>query len=190
MSTQAKKLTFKAWQALPQSKQRYEIVDEKLIMPPSPTSDHQWIAGRIFLHISIFVDERGLGVVLAAPLDIVIRQEPLRVRQPDVLYLSAERTGITRRADLQAHPILEIPPDLVVEVLSPSNTRGGIADKLEDYRRFGVRECWLVDPENNTLEVLGLSPAGIAPEVVYGVEDTLRSGVLDGLELPLRQIFE
>ena len=62
-------------------------------MPPSPTDEHQWLGGVIFRRMSLFVEERELGVVLTAPRDVLIRREPLRVRQPDILYLSAARAG-------------------------------------------------------------------------------------------------
>ena len=101
MSTQAKKLTFDAWQALPESKQRYEIVDGVLIMPPAPTPDHQWIMMEISVRLRSFVNERELGVVLPAPVDLLVQREPLRTRQPDILYLSADRTGIRGRNQLE-----------------------------------------------------------------------------------------
>ena len=130
MSTQAKKLTFEAWQAMPENKQRYEIVDGVMLMPPAPTADHQWIMFEISVRLRSYVNERELGVVLPAPVDLLIQREPLRTRQPDILYLNAERTGIRGRADLQALQFRELPPDLVVEVLSPSNTRREIESRL------------------------------------------------------------
>ena len=189
MSTQAKKLTFDAWQALPETKQRYEIEDGVLIMPPAPTADHQWIMMELAVRLSNFANERDLGVVLTAPVDLLIQREPLRTRQPDILYLSAERTGIKGRAELRGLQYLEIPPDLVVEVLSPSNTRREMENKLEDYRQIGVHECWLVSPEAETIEVLRLSLEEIATEATFGVDGDLRSEVLGDFTLQLRGIF-
>ncbi len=183
-------LTYKSWLAMPETKVRYEIVDGVLHMPPGPTPDHQWICFRLALRLHQHVGERGLGVVMNAPLDLLIQREPLRVRQPDILYLSTERSGIRRRADIKGIQVLEIAPNLVVEVQSPGNTAGDIKDRLEDYRRIGVVECWLVDPETDTIEVVRLSSEGIATEAVYGAADILRSVTLDDLALSLRQIFE
>ncbi len=185
----AKRLTFEGWRALPETKQRYEIVDGVMLMPPGPTPDHQWIMMEIAIRLRGFVSERGAGVVLTAPVDLLIRSEPLRTRQPDILYLSAERTGIKGRAELQGLQFLEIPPDLVVEVLSPSNSRRDIEDKMEDYRRIGVRECWLVSPEAETVEVLNLSAEEVATTAIFGVDGTLRSAVFDDFTLPIREIF-
>ncbi len=189
MSTKTEKLTFDAWRALPETKQRYEIVDGVLMMPPGPTPAHQWFLRKIFLRLDNFVDERDLGVVLFAPVDLLIQREPLRTRQPDILYLSAERTGIRGIAELRGLQFLEIPPDLVVEVLSPSNTRRDLEGKLSDYREMGVRECWLVSPEAETLEVVGLSGQGTEVIDIIGVDGSLRSGILEEFTLDLGEVF-
>jgi Uma2 family endonuclease len=189
MSTKAQKLTYEAYLALPETKQRYEIVDGVLIMPPAPTPAHQWFLKRIFSRLDNFVEERHLGVVLFAPVDLLIQREPLRTRQPDALYLSAERTSIRGLAELQGLQFLEIPPDLVVEVLSPSNTRRDLEDKLEDYRKVGVLECWLVSPEAETIEVLSFSPEGTRAMDVYNIDGSLQSQVLGDFTLELREVF-
>jgi len=67
--------------------------------------------------------------------------------------------------------VLKTPPDLVVEVLSPSNTRDGM---LEDYRKVGIRECW-VSPEAETVEVLKISADGITTFKISGTVGTLNS---------------
>jgi Uma2 family endonuclease len=143
MSTETKRLTFEAYLASPEMRKRYDIVDGVLLMSPGPTPVHQWVMFEISVPLRQFVNERGLGVVMVAPLDLVIRREPLRTRQPDILYLSAQRSSIRGVADLRGLQVLEVAPDLVVEVLSPSNTRRDIESKLEDYREVGVLECWL-----------------------------------------------
>lgn len=189
MSTQTKKLTFEEWLALPEIKQRYEIVDGVLLMPPGPTPDHQWVMQKIFRPLADFVEDKGLGVVLDAPVDLLIQREPLRTRQPDILYLSAERSGIRGRDQLRGLQYLETPPDLVVEVLSPSNTRQDIESRLNDYRQIGVLECWLVSAEAETIEVRQLSADGDSTLDIFGIEGTLNSQILDEFNLPIRGIF-
>jgi Uma2 family endonuclease len=189
MSTKTEKLTFEAYLALPETKQRYEIVDGVLIMPPAPTPAHQWFSKRIFSRLDNFVEERRLGVVLFAPVDLLIQREPLRTQQPDILYLSAERTGIRGLAELQGLQFLEIPPDLVVEVLSPSNTRRNVESKLEDYRKMGVLECWLVSPEAETIEVLSLTAGDTTSTGIYGIDGSLQSRVLGDFALQPREVF-
>jgi Uma2 family endonuclease len=189
MSTETKILTYEAYLALPETKQPYDIVDGVLCMAPAPTPTHQWIAQEIFKRLSNFVIDRNVGVVLIAPVDLVIQRVPLRVRQPDVLYLSAERTGIKGLADLRGMALLETVPDLVVEVLSPSNTRRDIEAKVQDYQRIGVKECWLVSPEAETVEVLNLAGGEATAVGIVGVDGTLISEILGDFTLRLRDIF-
>ena len=77
----------------------------------------------------------------------------------------------------------------MAEVLSPSNTRRDIEDKLEDYRQIGVRECWLVSPEAETIEVLRLSAAEAATEAIFGANDTLSSEVMGDFAMNVGEIF-
>ncbi len=185
----AERLTYETWLAMPETKQRYEIVDGVMVMAAAPSADHQWLSGEIYWKLREFVEIRGLGVVLFAPLDLLIQREPLRTRQPDVIYLSSERTGIRGRPELRGMQVLDVAPDIVVEVLSPSNSRRDIQEKLEDYGRLGVLECWLMSPEAETIEVIRLSSGGVSTEAVFSVNDTLRSAVLEGFELPLKDVF-
>ncbi len=184
-----KTLSFDEWQALPETKRRCEVVDGVLLMPPGPMPEHQWLGLVISRRMSLFAEARELGVVLTAPCDVVIRREPLRVRQPDVLFISAARGGVRRPADLVGLSRIETPPDLVVEVLSPSNTRRQVEEKLADYRSIGVLEGWLVNFPASTVEVLRLSGDKVAVLGVYGMGDVLRSEVLPGFELPIADIF-
>jgi Uma2 family endonuclease len=127
--------------------------------------------------------------VLKAPLDIVIRRDPLRTRQPDLLFLSAERTGVTTGAQLTGMRLLSHIPDLVIEVLSPTNTRREVADKLEDYRSIGVCEGWIVSPDAFTVEVVRLSAEGLQTLVIFGTGMTINSEILAGLSLPVAEVF-
>lgn len=189
MSTATQKLTYEEWLNLPETKQRCEIVDGTMYMPPGPNLSHQWILQRFFRALAEFVEDHGIGIVLPAPLDVMISRQPLRVRQPDVLYLNFQRTGIRERADVIGMNFLEAAPDLTVEVLSPSNTRREVQGKLEDYRHIGVYECWLVSPEAETVEIISLT--GQEPEsvAIFGVDATLRSELLPGIALNLREAF-
>ena len=188
-TTGVKTYTFDQWQALPETKQRCEVVDGVLIMPPGPMGEHQWTVRVIFRGLDPFVAERGLGIVLTAPYDVLIQREPLRVRQSDIMVVNAELTGIAHPSDLVGRRFLESPPLLVVEALSPSNTRRDLAERLADYRSIGVLECWLADFPARTVEVLRLSADAAVTVAVYGMADTLQSEVLPGFALPIADIF-
>jgi Uma2 family endonuclease len=104
------------------------------------------------------------------------------MRQPDLIYVSNERRHIISDR-------IEGGPDLVIEVLSPSDTRKQITAKLKDYQRIGVRECWLVSAEAETVEVLQLTLKSVKRLGLYGIGDIVRSKVLPGLELPTKKLF-
>ena len=188
-TTGTKRLTFDEWRALPIIKQKCEVVDGVLVMPPSPFGEHPWVIGVMLDALRPFLRGSGLGIALTAPYDVLVQREPLRVRQPDLLVVNAELTGITRPADLVGLPYLGRPPLLTVEVLSPSNTRRDIEQRLADYRSIGVPECWLSRFPSRSVEVLRLTAGAAISAATYGMGDTLRSEVLPGFELAIADIF-
>ena len=189
MTMATKKLTYEEWLALPETKQRYEIVDGVMYMPPGPNVDHQGISQHVNIQLAGFIHFHRLGLVFTAPLDVLVQREPLRTRQPDLLYLNSERTGIRQRADYSGMNFLEVSPDIVVEILSPSNTRRELDAKLRDYQQIGVYQCWVFSPEAETAEIVDLTGSEPKTVAVFGVEETLRSDLLPGFELNLREVF-
>ena len=184
-----KRLTFEEWQALPVTKRKCEVVDGVLVMPPSPFGEHPWAIRVFFMALDPFLSERGMGIALTAPYDVLIRRDPLRVRQPDILVVNEELTGISRPSDLAGLPRIERPPLLVIEVLSPSNTPRDIEERLADYRSIGVPEVWLASFANRTIRVMNLNAEGEWTETTYGMGDVLRSGVLPGFELAVGDVY-
>ena len=184
-----KRLTFEEWQALPETNQLCEVVDGVLVMPPSPFGEHAWAIQVILGALYPFLADTGLGIALAAPYDVLISREPLRVRQPDILVVNADLTGITKPADLTGLPHLVSPPLLVVEVLSPSNTQRDIEERLADYRSIGVPECWLASFADRNVRVMRLDLSGATIVATYGMGEVLRSEVLPGFELAVAEIY-
>lgn len=182
MATQTRRLTYEEYLKGPEIKQRYDIVDGEMIMALAPTVEHQRILRQLFRMLDRFVTQHGLGEVLFAPVDVLIQREPLRTRQPDLLFVSKERSEILGQ-------IVEGAPDLVIEVLSPGNTRGDVEGKLADYARLGVRECWLVSPEARTIETLALAEGAWQRIGIFGVGDKVASKTLDAIELEVSQVF-
>ena len=190
MTTSATRtLTFEEWRELPETKQRYEIVDGVMIVPPGPNAEHQWVQLELAVILRMFLRSTGLGVVLTAPMDVMIQRDPLRVRQPDIMMLNSERTGIRGISDVKDMPFIEAAPDIVIEVLSPSNTRREMERRLADYQSIGVYESWLISPQAETAEIIDLRGAEPRTTAVYGSEDTLTSALLPGFELKLSEIF-
>lgn len=175
-------LTYAEYLAEPETLLRFDIVDGVVIMAAGPTRSHQTIAGNIYYPVRGFVHGRGLGDVWFAPLDIVVQQEPLRVRQPDLMYVSAENSGILGDR-------VNGGPDWVAEILSPGNRRADLQGKLADYARIGVRECWLVAPRERTVESLVLERGAWRRLYLRGMGERAESAALPGFALPVSDIF-
>ena len=184
MTIDAKKLTYEAFLALPETKQRYEVIDgEMVVMSPSPTPEHQRITLNLSLQLAPFVREHHLGEFFIAPLDVLITRTPLQTRQPDLLFVS------TSRRDIIGPQQIEGGPDLIIEILSPSNTRADMEAKLQDYWLIGGQEGWRVSPEARSIEVMQRGAEHVERSGVYGMGDVIDSGVLPHLHLRVEDIW-
>jgi Uma2 family endonuclease len=183
MTVDLKHLTYQEYLDLPEMKARYSIVDGELVMAAAPTPEHQMILQVAFVKVDSFARMHQRGVTFLAPLDVVIRRDPLRTRQPDLMFISNARRYIIGRQ------VIEGGPDLIIEILSPSNTRQELQEKLQDYQAIGVREAWVIAPQGRTVEVLQLSAGSIERSGLYGLGDFIMSQVLPELHLTVDEIF-
>ena len=161
--------------------ERYELLDGELIMVPAPGTGHQIVAMELGTLLHVFVKARGLGRVFSAPYDVVLSET--NVVQPDLLFIANERTHIITPDNVQG------PPDLVVEILSPSTANRDRTRKRALYAQYGVPEYWLVDPDARTVTVLRLGAAGFTLVARYGAGDTLISPTLPGFTANLDNLF-
>lgn len=185
MTTEAKPklLTHADYLNAPETMERFDIIDGEVIMAARPTLYHQTTSGNLYGPVRKFVRDGKLGLVVFAPMDVIVQQDPLRVRQPDILFVSNERAGILRERIYGG-------PDLAVEILSPSNRGSRLQSKLADYARIDVRECWLVCWIARTVEVLRLEGGEWRRAYIRGSGDVLESAVLPGLDLDIADIFQ
>jgi len=175
------KTTLADFQALPEGPPYYELVGGQLIEKPSPTPTHQHIVTRLSAKMLAFVDEHDLGMVYVAPLDTHLTRED--AYQPDVLFISHERAGIVGER-------IEGAPDLVVEVLSPSTGYYDLTAKRRVYAETGAREHWIVDPMEETIDVLSRTEAGgFESRGALPKEDEVASQVLDGFTVRLADLL-
>ena len=183
MCTQTHRLTYEEYLKTPEIKARFDIVDGVMTIAPTPTVAHQRILGNLFWKLDQFVSEQQVGEVLFAPVDVIVQRNPLRTRQPDLLFVSNERASILGDQ-------VDGGLDLVVEILSPSNSRSDLEAKLSDYATLGVSECWLVSPEARSVEILGLTEGSWVRLGISGLGELVRSRVLPELDLAVVQLFE
>jgi Uma2 family endonuclease len=186
MTTATEQLTYEQYLMEGEVKGRYEIIDGVRIFMTNPTIGHQETQGNIYAGLRAWRQVNRVARVILAPCDIPIQRAPLRTRQPDVLVISHERFG---ERDLDDPAPLEPAPELVIEILSPSNTGRALEDKLADYVKVGVRECWMVNRTARTVEVLRLTSAGATSVAVYGMGETVQSLTFDTLTLAVVEVF-
>ena len=165
----------------------YEIIDGEVHLLPTPILKHQLVQAKLMDRIRSYLNLNRLGELLAAPFDFVVRREPLRTRQPDLFFLSSARESEWR--DRLSEPRLEIAPDLVIELLLPSDTYQRWKEKLQDYHQLGVREVWAVDVEAGEIEVLVREEGGYRSLGWFSGEQLVPTQVLTGLTLTPAEVF-
>ncbi len=175
------KFTYKDYKSLPESEtKRYELIEGELIMVPLPNFEHQRISGNLEFLLRSFVQEKNPGTIVHAPLDVHLGED---VVQPDILFISKARSKIITKEEILGAP------DLVIEILSPATSERDQTYKKTLYARHGVREYWMVDPEEKTVEVMTLGKAGFESSGVYGKMNTLKSTIFLGLTINLSDVF-
>ena len=180
MLTQEKEYTVQDYERLEEGAP-YQLIGGELVMTPSPTPFHQSISLNLSTVLAPFVKSAGFGKLFAAPLDVYLSDED--VYQPDLIFIRAERMREVRKDKLR------IVPDLVVEVLSPSTAYYDLTRKKEIYCACGVTEYWVIDPEQETIEIM------IKRGDIYQTEKFLRkpasleSAMFPGFSMKLEDVF-
>jgi len=157
-----------------------ELVDG-ILVEKTLGAEESYLALLIGTFLNNFVRPRRLGFVYGA--DGMMRLNPDLIRIPDVSFVPRERTPNGR---LPRGPFCLYVPTLAVEVLSPSNTKKEMAEKLLDYFGAGVELVWYVDPVKKTVRVY----TGPDDSRLFREKQTLDGGaVLPGFALSLRELF-
>lgn len=166
--------------SLPDDGRRYEIIEGELYGMPAPSWDHAVTIMNLILLLAPLVQALG-GRVLTAPLDVFFEgADPV---QPDIVVLLPESAAIGAGRGVEGAP------DLLIEVLSPSNRGHDVLTKRALYARAGVREYWIVDPESRAVEVLTLDRDAFHTVQTASGDDAAISSLLDGAAFPVSAIF-
>lgn len=177
----AKVWTYEEYRKLDDEK-RYEVLEGELRMAPTPDPYHQDVSRELELLLVQFVGKNKLGKVYYAPIDVVFDQQT--VLQPDIIFISNDSLSkVKKNAVFGA-------PDLVVEIISPSSVAADRYTKRRIYERFGVREYWIVDPENRTIEVLLNNDQGFQLFSFAAQQGKVTSHLLEGFEVDIASIME
>jgi len=178
------KLTYEHYRNAPESeRERYELYEGELVMVPSPSLKHQLILGNLVDFLRRFVNDNDLGVVLFSPLDVILSADT--VLQPDILFVAKARAEILAAEGIRGAP------DLVIEILSEATAKRDRTYKKTLYARYGVKEYWLVDPEDETIEVFVLKENGYEAAGKYERRGKapFESLILKGLSIDVDAVF-
>ncbi len=158
----------------------YELVDGMLVEKGMGYNESD-LALVLAGYLRAFIVPRNLGLLTGEAG--MMRLFPGLIRMPDLAYASWDRIPGRRRPK---EPVAGFAPDLAIEILSISNTRGEMARKRREYFEAGVRLVWEVDPRSRTVAVFD----GPETSTVLNASQTLDGGaVLPGFVLPLGELF-
>ena len=156
---------------------------------PGASWSHQKVVYRVAKAFERYQEATGKGEFLLAPFDVLIRRFPkLQTRQPDVFYITSE--ALARGGGISEKGPLEVAPELVVEVISESESEREIAEKLQDYTEIGVQEAWLLRRPTRTIEVLHLTSQGPILVATYDETQILQSFLFSDLHISVAELFQ
>ena len=175
---------YKSWEL--KEGERWELIRGEAFAMAGPNFRHQAISGGIFLQLANYLEGKPCRAIYA-PFDVrLFHEEELgegddTVVQPDIMVV-CDKSRIGEEGIRGA-------PDLVIEILSPSNTAIEMEEKHDLYEAAGVREYWVVNPKKNTVTVYCLQADGVFSGKIYKAADTVPVGVLPGFSIGLERVF-
>jgi len=161
------------------------ITEEKknnFVMSPSPNPDHQTLSFRIGLILGFFLESKNdNGYVASAPCDV--KFDDGNILQPDLLYITEQR-----KSEIVKERIIGA-PDLIVEILSPSNAYYDLRQKKDIYEKYGVKEYIIIDPVLINADLYALKDGIYYLHQRAEKTELLNSLILPGLSFDLKRIF-
>jgi Uma2 family endonuclease len=177
----AYRLTYEDWLQFPEDGRLYEIIGGELFVSPTPAIRHQRISLRLLFALHTHLQAEQPGEVFHPLTGVRLSEQD--VPEPDlvvILAVHANRIG---------EHVIEGPPDLIVEILSPGTAGRDLVAKRALYARAGVDEYWIVDPVASEIEVLTREGDRYRTAALYGRAELLRSPCLPDLRIPLDAVF-
>lgn len=174
-----RKLTYDDLLGMPDDGLRREILDGELVVTPSPSVVHQRASKRLHRQLERYFEDRRVGEVFAAPLDVILSRHD--IAEPDLLVVTDPSTASERA--------IEAPPALVVEILSPSTAARDRTQKAARYAATGVQHYWIVDIDRRRIECLRLEGSGYATAVEADGDATFDHPDWPGLTIDLGALW-
>jgi Uma2 family endonuclease len=182
MAAAPRLMTIDDYFATPESLAPTELAFGVLRVADSPSAGHQAVVRDLLIALHHHVREKHLGRMWLSPLDVVLDAQNALVVQPDLMFISNERRDIVSDRVRGA-------PDLMIEVLSPNLRVGNVAEHLEWFARYGVRECWHVHRDERRVSVIGFDRGEERFRWLLGADLPIPSTVLPDFGLSLREIL-
>jgi len=176
-----KMLTYEDYASMPDDGRRYELYDGEVRVVPAPFPLHQLVSIKLARLFHEFAEASG-GLALPTPIDVVFNE--FNAVQPDILFFQASRRNL-----VSLREVIRVPPDIVIEILSPSTARHDRGKKLQAYLRFGVPEYWIVDPQLKKITVLALQQAKYHVHGEFKPGQKATSVLLKGFELDVSEVL-
>jgi len=177
------KFTYEDFLTFPDDGKRHELIDGEHYVTPSPNTKHQRVSMNLVVAVALYLRRHPIGQLFAAPFDVVFSD--LDVVEPDLLYISRERSSVLTDKHVRGAP------DLVIEIVSPGTRRIDEVIKRKLYERFGVPEYWIVDPELDGIKVYRRIDEAFVrvAELSLEQEDVLTTPLLPQFSVALADVF-
>ena len=163
--------------ALPEG-ERAELIDGQMYMMAPPSRKHQEIASELFTGISSYIKSKGGSCKsYFAPFAVFLNEDDKNYVEPDISVV-CDKSKLTDKGCSGA-------PDWIIEIVSPGSRRMDYFIKLFKYRTAGVREYWIVDPEQNRITVYNFESEDTGD---YTFADSVKVGIFDDLSIDFGKI--
>jgi Uma2 family endonuclease len=159
---------------------RLELVDGEVAVSPSPVPDHSHAIIMLCRLLGDFVEEHDLGQ-LHIDTDTIFGEYD--VRRPDLAFYRKSRLHVVGEAAIHS------PPDLAIEVLSPSSIQTDRKDKFKLYAAGKVKDYWIVDPKAKTIEAYHLTRGKFVGRVRGSGSDIVQLPPFEKLKIPLAKLW-
>jgi Uma2 family endonuclease len=182
MATTEKLLTAAEFEALPGDGKRYELIDGELREMAPTVNWHGEVESNLVIRLGGHVQAHGLGRVSCGEVLYIVRRDPDRVRAADIAFIRQERVP---PLEARQH-IMEVLPDLVVEILSKHDTVEEISGKIDDWLSAGVQMLWVVDLFRRTVTIYqpGYDPTLLGEHGILEGDP-----VVPGFHCPVAELF-
>jgi Uma2 family endonuclease len=176
-------LTVDDLDALPDDGNRYELIGGGLYVSRAPSVRHQLVLQKVQFALGRYLEQNPIGMLIPGP-GVIFDQYNAVI--PDLVFVLRERCAEVVSDHVSGAP------DIAVEVVSPGSTNEQRDRKIKRrlYGERGVREYWIVDPENLSIEVYHLGDAGLELFAALTADNELTSPVLPGFQLRVASVFE